>query len=298
MSGSPAPAPSLPLAALARTVPPQETALHAALAERVAAGKLELPILPHAAAQVLALCGQEDCDARQLADTLNRDPALAGHVLRVANSAAYTPREPIVSLQQAVSRLGFSTLSQIALAVALRSRVFHVGGHEKLVRELWQHSALAGAWAREIARARRSNVEGAFLCGLLHDVGRPVVLQAALDVAGELALTWSEPGIAAAMDEFHARGGALLVATWKMPSWMEAAVLWHHEPERAGEHADEARTTAFADLLAHDALAREPRTAVDWTALPLVAELGLYEEDVEALLAKGARVLELAGSLA
>ena len=54
-------------------------------------GELELPILPEAAASVLEACRDEDKGPRQVADTLQRDPALAGHVLRVANSAAYAP---------------------------------------------------------------------------------------------------------------------------------------------------------------------------------------------------------------
>ena len=59
-------------------------------------------------------------------------------------------------------------------------------GRERRIKTLWAHSAAAGAWAREIARLRRMNVESAFLIGLMHDIGRPVLLQLVSDLAREL----------------------------------------------------------------------------------------------------------------
>src|SRR6185503_4373864 len=66
---------------------------------------IELPILPEASARIVALCENAKTDAKAIEAVLERDPSLASHVLRIANSSAYAPREPIVSLQQAVSRL-------------------------------------------------------------------------------------------------------------------------------------------------------------------------------------------------
>src|SRR5262245_51735897 len=80
---------------------------------------LELPILPEAATRIVALCADEKTDAKAIEGVLERDPSLASHVLRVANSSAYAPKTPIVSLQQAVTRLGIGTLRNIVLAVSL-----------------------------------------------------------------------------------------------------------------------------------------------------------------------------------
>src|SRR6185503_16029782 len=143
------------------------------LIERLDSGELELPVIPAAAASVLEACRDDENGARQVAEIMQRDPSLAGHTLRLSNSAAYGSTEPIVSLSQAIARLGLSIVSEITLAVALKGRVFSVARFDAQIRVLWVHSAGAGIWAREIARMRRRNVEGAFLCGLLHDVGRP-----------------------------------------------------------------------------------------------------------------------------
>ena len=210
-------------------------ALRAELLERVASGTIDVPLLPQTASQVLASCNETACDSRHLANLIQRDPALAGHVLSVANSAAYAPREPIVSLAQAISRLGFRVICDIALAVALKGKVFTVKGREDRVRTMWGHSACAGAWAKEIARARRKNVEGAFLCGLLHDVGQPAVLQASLELFAKHHREPDEGVLDAWTIEFHAKVGALMLERWNFPQWMAASVRHHHAPEAAGE---------------------------------------------------------------
>ena len=60
--------------------------------------EVELPIVPEASARIIALCEDEKTDARAIEHVLERDPSLASHVLRIANSSAYAPKEPIVSL--------------------------------------------------------------------------------------------------------------------------------------------------------------------------------------------------------
>lgn len=268
--------------------------LRQAFAERLERGQIEVPMLPQTASRVLSVCNETSCDARKLADLIQHDAGLAGHVLSVANSAAYAPREPIVSLSQAISRLGFRVICEIAVAVAVKGKVFAVRGHEERARQLWSHSAMAGAWAKEIARARRRNVEGAFLCGLLHDIGKPAVMQTVLEICTQRALAAEPVACESVMHEFHAQVGTQVLESWKFPAWMGAAVLHHHDPDRAGEHVEWARTTQLADLLAHasthpDALADEVLRRH-----PVFADLDLYVDETDALFARREQVVEVA----
>jgi putative nucleotidyltransferase with HDIG domain len=266
--------------------------------ERHLAQDLELPLLPETAARVVGLCDGEQADARAIERVLERDPSLASALLRVANSALYAPKEPIVSLQQAVSRLGLKAVRNIALSASLQGRVFRVPGHEQRVREIWTHCALAAAFAREAARKLRRNVEGAFLCGLLHDVGRPIVLQAAIDARGPLPSPPLDAQLLeAAMDEFHERTGARLVRAWGLADWTEAAVAHHHDPERAAPHEDSARLTRLADLLARWARAAGSAPQDFPADDPVVQALNLYPEDVEELLAQRERAAAAAEAL-
>jgi len=77
--------------------------------------------LPRVCAQLAELTAQQVTDAAQLARLIQSDPALAGEIMRVANSPALRPRMPVVSLQQAVSWLGVAEVRNIAMAVMLRS---------------------------------------------------------------------------------------------------------------------------------------------------------------------------------
>lgn len=259
----------------------------------VAAGRLELPFLPTTATQVLGACNEGSCDARELSELIQTDQSLAGHVLRIANSAAYAPLEPIVSLQQATSRLGVQAICEIALAVSMKGRVFKVPGYQTKVRAMWVHSAMAGCYAKEIARKIRHNVEGAFLCGLLHDVGKPVVMQGFLDILKDMTTEKVPfPLLELAMDVFHERVGGILLENWKLPDWVGEAVRHHHHYEDADDHPQEAMIAHLSDHLSHWAADEEAEGGEFDMRLPVLNDLNIYREDLQLLLERREVVLE------
>mgnify|MGYP000993135909 CR=1 FL=1 len=119
-----------------------ESALNAA----VAGDSLELPPLPQVAVEVARLAATDPSgdDARTqgsaaaLADLIQRDVALASQVMRVANSALYSRRAPVVSLPQAIAWLGFDTVRNIALAFAVRGELFLNPAFEARMKALWR----------------------------------------------------------------------------------------------------------------------------------------------------------------
>lgn len=254
-------------------------ALEVLLEARFAAGELELPLLPTYATQVVALCSDPSSDARAIAQLLQKDPALAAHVLAIANSAALGGRERVVSLQQAIARLGVRQLANVALSIAVKTKIFSAGKHLERMNALWRHSTLSGLFAREIARARRKNVENAYLCGLLHDVGSPVVIQAIDELQSQTRLSFDKQEIEGALERFHAEVGEQLVRSWSLPDWTAAAARHHHDPSAARECADEVYTAHLADRLADFADEQDGLSGVE----PVLAALGMYEEDLAAL---------------
>lgn len=266
--------------------------------EQFLAEHLDLPILPEAAARIIALCQDPDADAHDIHAALERDPSLASHVLRIANSALFAPVEPIVSLRQAVSRLGMTTIRNLALAVSMQGRIFCGRKHEDLTRRMWTHSAVAAVFAREVARRLKRNADVAFLCGLMHDVGRPLVLQAAVE-RPEILATEDAAGqlLEAAMDAFHARVGARLVQAWGLPYPIAAVIAAHHEPESAQEHVRDAQIVQLADVMSHWAL-EEALEADDFPADDaLIGALGLTPDEVASLLGTRQQALSFASSI-
>lgn len=268
-------------------------ALRELLVAEIEANRLELPVLPETASAVMEAVRDENTGARRLADIIERDQSLAAHLLRVANSAAFNRGQPIVSLSQAVNRLGVAAVAEIVTAVAVEGRIFRVQRFEAHLRRLWQHSAATGVWAREIARLRRRNVEGAFLCGLLHDIGEPVLLQAVAQFEWRNKTTYDDADIFAVMGELHAQVGGVLVSRWSLAEWMADAIAWHHEPEAAPRHEEEAMTTCLADRLAHWAIEEPAEETAALKSLPLLAELNIYPEEMDQLLAARECVLAI-----
>lgn len=288
--------------ALGYSAPTEVTsALHRRIADRIASGAVELPMLPQVASEVLAQGGSEAIDVRRLADLLHRDQALAGHVLRVANSAAFVGDVRIQSIQQALIRIGLVQMREIVVGVALHGKIFRGDGPKGLLASLWTHSTLAGLFAKEVARHLRTNVESAFVCGLLHDVGKPVVLGILLDVCKETGETVAPETCVATLDAFHTRVGRLLAERWELPEPVLESIARHHEIEMPAELGKAVQITAVADLLAYIATKPEEEHEAERASLdghPLFAALNLYPDDVDALFAKRAAILEQAEAFA
>lgn len=288
--------------ALGFSAPTDATAaLHRRIADRIASGTVELPMLPQVASEVLAQGGSEATDVRRLADLLHRDQALAGHVLRVANSAAFVGDVRIQSIQQALIRIGLVQMREIVVGVALHGKIFRGDGQKDLLASLWRHSTVAGLFAKEVARHLRMNVESAFVCGLLHDVGKPVVLGILLDVCKETGETVAPETCVATLDAFHTQVGRLLAERWELPEPVLESIARHHEIETAAQLGKAVQITAVADLLAYVATKPEDAHAAERASLdghPLFAALNLYPDDVDALFAKRAAILEQAEAFA
>jgi HD-like signal output (HDOD) protein len=244
--------------------PGERDVLRRRVADRLGTGTITLPLLPQVASQVLALTSQPNVDALQLSSLIHRDPALAGQVLRIANSPAYMPSMPIVSLQQAVARLGMETVTEIVLAASLQSGTFKVPGYEAALKRLWRHGLGSGLFAKEIARLLRSNVESAFLCGLLHAVGKPALLQVVADAQRDrnhergTRGPLSDEVLRELLAEFHTGVGLRIATSWALPQAVVNAIAFYAAFEGAQANRREAAVACLADLFASDLDERRP----------------------------------------
>ncbi|MFT4840345.1 MAG: putative nucleotidyltransferase with HDIG domain [Planctomycetota bacterium] len=256
--------------------------------------EVELPPMPATAAQVMQLCQQEDTDAAKLSSVIHGDQVIVSNVLRVANSAAYMGQVPCSSLQQAVSRLGMQSITEIALAVSVRSRLFANEACADMLKSLWQHSVLTGFFTKEIARMRRRNVEIAFLCGLLHDVGKALLLNNVDKAGGDSSMPVAD--LYHAVHEHHVAAGVLLAEQWKLPDQVKESIACHHNLEQAQSFADMSMTVCLADQLSHlcapSALA-QPVTEHELRAHEVLVGLNLYGDQVNELLSMKERALEV-----
>lgn len=264
---------------------------------RVERGTVDLPLLPGVAMEVTNVANQESADARAIAELLRKDQAMAAHVLRVVASPVYSGRTQIVSLQQAVARLGVQKIREIALAIAFRVGVFKLKGFEKEVTSMFQHSVSAAMFAQEVARTTRRNVDDAFMCGLLHDVGRPVILQALVAILHEQKVTYAPDAVMAATGELHVEVGTRLAESWHLPEAVAMAITHHHSTNPPDAHVNGVRITALADELARFCFEPQRMTEAELRKHWTLAPLELYPEMLDKVLGKADLIRQAAAVL-
>jgi HD-like signal output (HDOD) protein len=250
--------------------------------------------MPRVCAQLAELTAQEGIDGAQLAKLIQSDPALAGELMRVANSPALRPRSPVVSLQQAVSWLGVAEVRNIAVAVALRGEVFTAPGHEPESEELWHEAWLSGLWAKEIARKRQKHVERAFLAALMHRTGAALAVKILARFEADQRSVMDARTFADLVVEFEPEFGRLLMTRWQLPEDVcSGATDWRRYP--SSPQADLAGTVHAAHLLASHTLYPQLLTEEEVMESPVFEQLGVFPDDRKAMLAKREQVRGVAG---
>lgn len=271
--------------------------LEEALTERVKSGAVQLPLLPRVATQVLQLVNDPNSDAAKFAGLIHQDQALAAHVLCIANSPAYMPRVPIVSLQHAVSMLGINLLSEIAFTVSLKAGTFQAPGFEKDLEGMWWHAVASGAYAKEVAKLKRYNLESAYICGLLHAIGKPVVLNTCIKLAKELKAPADRAFLLQLVDDHHVQFGMLMGEKWALPQQVREAIAHYRHYEQASTFKQEVMTATVADRFATFILGQEDMTVEVLYDHPAYADLNLYPKDLAALVAAQDMVKNVVSSL-
>jgi len=279
-----------------------DVVLHAAMADE----SLELPPPPQVAVEVMRLTRSEagdenmDSNAAELARLIQRDVALAGQVMRVANSALYARRTPVVTLPQAIAWLGMREIRAIAFAIAVQGQVFTSTYFRKEMTELWRESVITALFAQEVARLKRRNVESAYLCGLLHRVGMAVVLSRVGSAALMNRLSPDTECVMQFAAEHEARVGATLAKSWNLPPAVAASIAHWRNPVKAAESRTEIMEVALARQISD-----ELRTPGAGGELPdsmlgpvskWMDELSIYPDELFSIMAQRAAIYATAES--
>lgn len=215
-------------------------------APRLAAlAALELPIPPALMCQMIALMDDPLRDAARIAQLVSADPGLAAEALRIVNSAAYGRGVETTDVRTAVVVLGERVMREI-IAHRMRNLMGRpvVEGYEMAGEGLWRHAIRTGAAATRLAVPLGVETGTAYTAGLLADIGK-------LALAHPLAERWSEVEAALlaapdrAFDDIerevlgadHARVGAELARSWRLPAPIWRAIAWHHHPSEAPEES-------------------------------------------------------------
>ena len=258
---------------------------------------MELPTMPEVLVKLNEVIASEDSSADDVANVIATDPAVSANVLRIVNSAYYGLQVRVSSIALAVSIMGFSMTKKVALKAA----VFSVFGRNRPEVEhfspvgFWKHSIFTAVAARvlgsESARFGSAYGEDLYICGLLHDIGKIILLEKATQQYVEVLSTSARTGraeIDVESDSFaftHADVGSVLGVKWFLPEELTIAIRYHHAPDRDPFHRSLSSLIHLADHVAWGAGHPSTRgTPPPQFQHEVYDQVGLDPEQVESLL--------------
>jgi HD-like signal output (HDOD) protein len=271
--------------------------LEVILTKRIQSDQLVLPTMPAVALKVAEILKDPDAGMKEVAAQLEKDPVLAARALRMASSAAFAGGAKKVTLQEALARLGTKTIKSL-LVEASASKLF-VSRNPQIneqLKVLWEHSVAVGTMARDVlALTGASDSEGAYLAGLLHDVGKPVVATMLLELERQLTEVYQRNWIDSGewlevIAKVHRPVGVALGERWQLPGPIVACIRESQEYDK-GERNSFPNAVCFANALAKKSgIYAGPVDAEDNDAIIMIGRsvIGI-SDDILRTLTKGLR---------
>jgi HD-like signal output (HDOD) protein len=259
-----------------------------------------LEALPASVTRLASIAAKDSWNVREVEEVVSLDQALSFRLLRMANSAASASLMPIVTIRDAVVRLGIGSLLSLATATSvqkqLNAAILEYGLSEG---ELWRHS-VAAALAAESAPAF-CDVElppETFAAALLHDIGKLVLSRAlAPDILRLLASAREEGHLSSLKAEseilgvHHGELGGLIAQHWSLPDRLVKGIIHHHTPDEAGDLV--ADVTYIANLAARHVGAGHWAVEEDKLVNPSsIARLRMGDKGFDALCKQVGKRLE------
>jgi HD-like signal output (HDOD) protein len=235
---------------------------------------LEIPSIPLVLIKIIQTLDEDTSSAKELETLILHDPALAARILRLANSAFYSFHTRVKTISHAIALLGMNLVTSLAIGINIFDS-FTKGAKSEaaLISKLWTHSCGVGVLVKEIwTRISRNERESefAFLCGLLHDLGKVVLFKTyPAHYSSIFAIEKSEtdPAISSYEDENygvdHAAIGEMLAKQWGFPPELARVIRKHHDPTAM-------EVPMISAVMLADMLAKQLRIGYD-------GDDGLYE---------------------
>ncbi|MDR0843232.1 MAG: HDOD domain-containing protein [Acidobacteriota bacterium] len=202
----------------------------------IKSGRLQLPVYSPTTIKMQQYMDDYSGDIAAVEELISSDQVLAVEVLRAANSPFYRTISSIDTIRNAIVRLGMQQLRRLVILVSERTRYSsRYPDLHKLMFLLWQHvsaTALSAQWLSQ--RLRLTGIRDVcFLGGLLHDIGKLVILKAIDEMrkAEEFKTVLSDGALAEFIAANHCQIGYEVLKRWEIPDVYCQIGRDHHRPE-------------------------------------------------------------------
>lgn len=196
----------------------------------------DLPATPAIISTLMGLTSDINTDIDKITKAISSDQSLTARVLKLSNSTFYGRTKEVRTLKEAILLLGFKTLRSMVVASSTHS-LYQSAGSGGAQEKLWEHSLATAIASRLVATSTGHPLaEEAFIAGLLHDIGKLVLLQKRVKEYKEIITSVEASGGTFQEVEEQTFGfnhtdvGLLLLHKWSFPPVLANAVFEHHDP--------------------------------------------------------------------
>lgn len=221
----------------------------------------DIKLLSPSASSLLEITTREDHNLSEIVNIIKYDANLTAKILKIVNSAAYGLRTEITAIDRAITLTGETTLISLAMNEAADMLYQKdLTGYEGEKGDLWRHNLLAGLAAKKIAPHAKYpvNIDVAFTCGLLHDIGKSIISDFLINTSNKVIQALDEKKVEdyqraerKILGIDHCDAGFALATHWKLPEPIPSALRYHHHPADAPkEYQALVYTIHLGDMLA------------------------------------------------
>ena len=253
----------------------------------------ELPTLPVVVTQILQATKSMATNANDVGDLISSDQALTIKVLKLVNSPFYGFPQKIKTITHAIVILGFSKVKNIVLAASVFGMSKQPKNSTVNMCELWEHALTVGIVSRQIAKNRNSgiDIEEMFVAGLLHDLGKVILVCNLPDICTAISENVRENDCLfyesenAILDFGHDKMGVWLSEKWNLNPAIVEGIKCHHNPTTARGDKEIAYTIHAADVIARAlGIGNGGDNKIPKLDAKVAQELGLTVEFIDKLM--------------
>lgn len=252
----------------------------------------KIPTLPVIAQEVLALIDDDLVSINKLKKIVENDPAISSRLLSIANSAYYGFSAPVLTLDNAIFKVGFDVVKNVTIGIAIMT-VLEGDKHKTAIHyeRIFNHSISVGFISKLISKRFKLPIaDEALICGLLHDIGLLILSryfperyqEVLLAIDKDKALHETERDV---FDFTHADIGFWLAEKWNLPDTVRESIQHHHTPSAAQENLKHVAVTHIADYITSQniikAIDRIYSLSIEHSSLEI---LGISEDDLTEVM--------------
>jgi len=218
--------------------------------------QLNLPSPPVVISHLTELLNKEETSSYELANIVEMDQALTARILKLVNSPFYGFSRKITSVEQAITMLGIEAINQLVLASSVLN-IFRVDENVLSLNDFWIHSFGVGVIAKSLLFFKQDKdlQNEAFMCGILHDIGRLILLKT--DAKKYFTLYNEGKSVTDLEKEKkwfglnHQEVGAILGKKWNFPESLVQVIGNHHTPDKVDKYELLVSSVHIADIICH-----------------------------------------------